>query len=77
MKKYTQRLCIDTGTIKLKSGELQKAIRIPVFNDPSGETFTFNVNLLEIRGRDELGFKINTQVSIENTPSKYIVFFIV
>ena len=66
---YEKHFDVNKGTIKFKAGELQRAIHIPVFNDPSGETKKFLVKLSAIRGRDVTGKDDVTTVFIENTPS--------
>lgn len=58
------------GILKLKSGDEQRAIRLPVFNDPSGEDRAFTVTIVDVRGRDALGDDVSTDVIIENTPSE-------
>lgn len=59
-----------TGKLKFKPGETERTIRIPLVNDPTGETRHFYVILDKVKGRDKLGDVTECKVKISSEASK-------
>ena len=55
---------ICSGKLKFKPGEAERTIRIPLINDPTGETRHFYVILNKVKGRDKLGDVTECKVRI-------------
>ena len=61
---------MSLGIIKLKVGEAEGVIAIPLLNDPSGENKKFTVKLAGVEGRDKLSDKTNCDVTVTNLTGK-------